>query len=122
MFVLYMVCVIDNSLKPMHTLHLSLSFFSCTLLLFFLSLLSALLSFSPSPCHSSLQHNTFQCVLAYSALSVTAGSGSESPEPRVLDPMSFVLFLYEDGGIQWSRGEGDSAQHALVGFSNGDDK
>ena len=70
----------------------------------------------------ALQHNTFQCVLAYSAQSVTTGSGSESSEPQVSDPMSFVLFLYEDGGMQWSRGVEDSAQHALVGISNGDDR
>ena len=71
------------------------------------------------PSLSLSQHNTFQCVLAYNAQS-GSGSESDSPGPRVVsDPMSFALFLYEDGGIQWSRGQGENAKHAQVGFSNG---
>ena len=34
-------------------------------------------------------------------------------------PVSYVLFLYEDGGMQWSKGEGGSAEHALVEIRNG---
>lgn len=61
---------------------------------------------------SFLQHNTFQCVLAY-----REGGGDDSK-----DPVSFALFLYMDGGVQWSRGQGEDSKHALVGFSNGNDQ
>lgn len=57
-----------------------------------------------------MQHNTFQCVLAY-----REGSDSRGP-------MSYALFLYEDGGVQWSRGSGEDSKYALVGFSNGNDQ
>ena len=51
---------------------------------------------------SPLQHNTFQCVLAYSST------------------RSYVLFLYEDGGMQWTQGAG--SQPALVGLKNGESR
>ena len=76
--------------------------------------MSCLLVVLPSP-PLLLQNNTFQCVLAYSS-EITEGDGSQTQPP-----VSYVIFLYEDGGMQWSGGEG-SSQHALVEIRNGVDK
>jgi hypothetical protein len=56
------------------------------------------------------QHNTFQCVLAYSVQ-----SGAQTP-------VSYVLFLYKDGAMQWSRGAGEGSEPALVGIKNGESR
>jgi hypothetical protein len=58
----------------------------------------------------SSQHNTFQCVLAYSVQ-----SGAQTP-------VSYVLFLYKDGAMQWSRGAGEGSEPALVGIKNGESR
>ena len=49
-----------------------------------------------------LQINTFQCVLATDGF------------------MSFVIFLYADGLIQWTTGEASNGVAAQVGFNAGD--
>ena len=58
---------------------------------------------------STLQNNTFQCVLASDGF------------------MSYVIFLYADGLIQWTTGDvsgvnGLGGNQAQVGFNAGDDE
>lgn len=62
----------------------------------------------------ALQINTFQCVLAFHDPDLANSSSS-----AVQEAVSFVLFLYKDGAMQWSKPGGEVGRYAAVEISDG---